>query len=370
MSVLSSPRSLRRGLLTATVAAFAVLAAACGGGDDTATPSASGSASSDQPSINELKIGYFPNVTHAPALVGIKEGLFAKALGSGVTLKPSIFNAGPEASQALLSGAIDISYIGPNPAINGFAQSNGEALRVIGGAASGGVALVVKPEINTAADLKGKKVATPQLGNTQDVALRFWLKEQGLKTDPKGGGDVKIVPQKNSVTVQSFITGDIDGAWVPEPFASQLVLKGKGKVLVDEKSLWPDNKFVITNIIVRTDFLKDHADVVEKFLEGHLAALKAIKDDPATAQQAFIDQIKAITGEAPKADVTAAAWKNIDFIADPLPATLQTSAEHASAIGLLDLQQFESAGGIKKLYDLKPLNAALKAAGDPEVAQP
>ena len=368
MSVLSSPRSLRRGLLTATVAAVAVFAAACGGGDDSAAPAASGN--SDKPSTDVIKFGYFPNVTHAAALVGLKEGLFAKALGSGVKIEPKIFNAGPEASQALLSGAIDLTYIGPNPAINSFAQSGGEAVRVIAGGASGGVALVVKPELNSAADLKGKKIATPQLGNTQDVALRYWLKEQGLKTDAKGGGDVKIIPQKNSVTVQTFQTGDIDGAWVPEPFASTLVLKGKGKVLVDEKSLWPDNKFVITNILVSTKFLNEHPDVVAKFLEGHLAALKAINDDPATAQTAFSDQLKSITGEAPNAEVTAAAWKNIDFIADPLASSLQTSAEHAADIELLDLQQFESAGGIKKLYDLKPLNTALKAAGETEVAQP
>jgi NitT/TauT family transport system substrate-binding protein len=366
MPVLSAP--LRRGLITAAVTAVALVAAACGG-DDGTTPAATSSGGGGKLSSDTLRIGYFPNVTHAPALVGIKEGLFAKAL-PGVKLEPKIFNAGPEASQALLSGAVDLTYIGPNPAINSFAQSGGEAVRVIAGGASGGVALVVKPEINTAADLKGKKVATPQLGNTQDVALRYWLKQNGLKTDPKGGGDVKIVPQKNSVTVQTFVTGAIDGAWVPEPFASQLVLKGKGKVLVDERDLWPDKKFVITNILVRADFLEQHADVVQAFLAGHLAALKAINDDPTTAQQAFSDQLKSITGEAPDPAVTTAAWKNIDFIADPLSATLQTSAQHASDIGLLDLQQFESAGGIKKLYDLKPLNAALKAAGDPEVAAP
>jgi NitT/TauT family transport system substrate-binding protein len=366
MPVLSAP--LRRGLITAAVTAVALFAAACGG-DDGATPAASGDGTGKL-STDTLKIGYFPNVTHAPALVGIKEGLFAKALGPGVKLEPKIFNAGPEASQALLTGAIDLTYIGPNPAINSFAQSGGEAVRVIAGAASGGVALVVKPEINSPADLKGKKIATPQLGNTQDVAARYWLKQQGLKTDPKGGGDVKIVPQKNSVTVQTFATGAIDGAWVPEPFASQLVLKGKGKVLVDERDLWPDKKFVITNILVRTEFLNQHADVVQKFLEGHVAALKAIKDDPTTAQQAFSDQLKSITGEAPNAEVTKAAFTSIDFIADPLATTLQTSAQHASEIGLLDLQQFESAGGVTKLYDLKPLNAALKAAGESEVTGP
>src|SRR5262249_54136637 len=159
---------------------------------------------------------------------------------------------------ALLAGALDIGYIGPNPAVNAYVQSNGSAVRVVSGAASGGASLVVKPDITKAADLKGKRVASPQLGNTQDVALRTWLKKQGLKTDPQGGGDVQIVPQDNALTLDAFKQNQIAGAWVPEPWATRLVTEGGGKVLVDEKTLWPGGKFVTTNIIVRTDFLKAH----------------------------------------------------------------------------------------------------------------
>ncbi|HEX5097182.1 MAG TPA: ABC transporter substrate-binding protein, partial [Acidimicrobiia bacterium] len=208
-----------------------------------------------------VRLGYFPNVTHAPALVGVESGLFQKALGKN-TLDVKTFNAGPEEVTALLAGALDIGYIGPNPSVNAYVQSNGEAVRVVGGSTSGGAYLVVKPEITKATDLKGKRVATPQLGNTQDVALRTWLKKAGLKTDAQGGGDVSIAPQENALTLDAFKQGQIAGAWVPEPWATRLVTEAGGKVLVDERTLWPEGKYVTTNIIVRTQFLDEHPDVV------------------------------------------------------------------------------------------------------------
>ncbi len=372
-----SPRPLRRprrAALAAILTTAALVTAACGHSSATsAKPSAgtpAGLATGSKLSTNSVKLGFFPNITHAPALIAIHDGLFTKALGDGVKLTTATFNAGTDAIQAVLTGAIDISYIGPNPTINGFSQSHGQAVRVIAGAASGGAALVVKPTITTAADLKGKKIATPSLGNTQDVALRYWLKQQGLATDPRGGGDVHIVPEKNSVTTQAFAQGAIDGAWVPEPYATTLVRKSGGHVLVDERTLWPQGRFVTTNIIVRTDFLTKHADVVEKILEGHVAALAKIHQDPAGAQASFNAELASLTGQEVKAEATAAAWKNLEFTADPLPATLLASAQHASDVGLLDLAQFTAAGGVHALYDLAPLNQALAAAGQPEVTQP
>ena len=216
----------------------------------------------------ELRLGYFPNLTHATALAGIKKGIFEDALPDNVTLTTMPFNAGPEAVEAIFSGGLDATFIGPNPAINAFSKSKGEAIRIISGATSGGAYLVVKPEITSAAQLKGKKLATPQLGNTQDVALRAWLKEQGLSTDAQGGGDVSILPQANSQTLDTFKSGDIDGAWVPEPWATRLVQEGGGKVLVDERDLWPNGQYVTTHLIVTPTFLKDHPDVVKALLAG------------------------------------------------------------------------------------------------------
>jgi NitT/TauT family transport system substrate-binding protein len=230
------------------------LGASCGDNESAESARESGPSASAGDAVKggTLRLGYFPNVTHAPAILGVENGTFAKALGKDVGLETKTFNAGPAAVEALLAGALDASYIGPNPAINAFAKSKGEAIRIIAGATSGGAALVVKPSITKAADLKGKKVASPQLGNTQDVALRAWLGEQGLKTNPQGGGDVSILPQENSQTLDTFKAGDIDGAWVPEPWVSRLVQEGSGKVLVDEKELWPGGRFVTTHLIVRT----------------------------------------------------------------------------------------------------------------------
>ncbi len=177
-----------------------------------------------------LRLGYFPNITHAPALVGVQEGIFAKDLAPDKLDASKTFNAGPAETEAMLSGAIDVAFIGPSPSINAFSKSKG-AVQIIAGATSGGAALVTKPSITSVDELKGKTIATPQLGNTQDVALRAFLKTKGFKTDTEGGGDVHIKPQDNSQTIDTFKQGLIDGAWVPEPYESQLVAAG-GHVLV------------------------------------------------------------------------------------------------------------------------------------------
>jgi sulfonate transport system substrate-binding protein len=309
-----------------------------------------------------LRLGYFPNVTHAAAVAGVEKGIFADALGANVELKAATFNAGPAAVEALFAGALDATYIGPNPAINAFAKSNGSAIRIIAGATSGGAALVVKPNVSKAADLKGKKVATPQLGNTQDVALRAWLLGQGMKTTPQGGGDVSIVPQENSATLEQFKGGQVAGAWVPEPWASRLVQEGGGKVLVDERTLWPGGQFVTTHLIVRTEFLNKHADVVEKLLAGHLKATEFVNREPAEAQAVVNAGIQRLTGKAIPEPVIAAAWNNLKFTFDPVAPSLRKGAEDAKAAGLLT--------GDTKLdgiYDLSIINKLLVASGQAEV---
>ncbi|UQU65886.1 ABC transporter substrate-binding protein [Couchioplanes caeruleus] len=343
-----------RALRALAVAAAALLSAsaltACGS-DDAA---ASGDA-------NTLRLGYFPNITHAPALVGVKNGLFQQALGD-TKLEPKTFNAGPAAIEALFSGAIDATYIGPNPAINGWATSKGTALKIIAGSTSGGAGLVVRQGINSPADLKGKKIATPQLGNTQDVALRAWLKENGLNADQQGGGDVSVLPQDNATAVQAFAQGAIDGAWVPEPNLSKMVLESKGKILVNEKDLWPNGQFVTTHLIVKQDFLKKHPDTVKKLLQGHIAAEKYIASDTAGAQKAANEQLAALSGKPLKDDILAAAFKNLTFTNDPIASSLYTSAKHAEDVGLLKPVD------LKGIYDLGPLNELLKADGQPEVS--
>ncbi|MEH1054292.1 ABC transporter substrate-binding protein [Micromonospora sp. CPCC 206171] len=348
----------RRLVSLATLAVIGVATAgttaACGD-DDGAKTGGSGPVT--------LRLGYFPNITHAPAVVGVEKGVFAEKLGSDVKLETKTFNAGPAAIEAIFSGALDATYIGPNPTVNAFSKSNGEAVRVVSGAASGGVALVVKPGITSVEQLRGKKIATPQLGNTQDVALRYWLKEKGLKTTKEGGGDVKVVPQENSQTVETFGSGAIDGAWVPEPFVSRLVNAG-GKVLVDERDLWPDRKFVITNLIVSTKFLKAHPDVVQKLVEGQVAANEFVNSKPDESQQAISDAIGKITGKPLDLKLIKQAWPTLEFTNDPIAASLKTGLDHAVAVELTKPTSLDG------LYDLKYLNEALKASGKPEVVQP
>jgi len=345
-----------------TIRALAVAAAAlvavgsltaCGGGDDDKA-SASGEAKT-------IRLGYFPNITHAPALVGMNKNFFQTALGS-TKLEPKTFNAGPAAIEALFSGAIDATYIGPNPAINGWATSKGTALKIIAGSTSGGAGLVVKPGINSVADLKGKKIATPQLGNTQDVALRAYLKKNGLNADQQGGGDVSILPQDNATAVQAFAQGAIDGAWVPEPNLSKMIIESKGKLLVNEKDLWPNGQFVTTHLIVTQKFLKDYPETVKKLLQGHIQSVKYIETNNADAQKAANAQLAALSGKPLKDDILAAAFKNLSFTDDPIASSLYASAQHAQDVGLLKPVD------LKGIYDLGPLNELLKADGQPAVS--
>ena len=332
------------------LALIALLLGACGN-DSTAA--------ADRPVT--VRLGYFPNVTHASAIVGVEKGIFAKALGDD-ELQTQAFNAGPQAVEALLSGALDATYIGPNPAINAFAQSHGEAIRIVSGATSGGAALVVRPGITSAAQLEGTKLATPQLGNTQDVALRHWLAEQGLETDPEGGGDVTIVPQENAQTLETFKAGGIEGAWVPEPWVTRLVQEGGGEILLDEKTLWPGGDFVTTHLVVATTFLEEHPDVVRRLLDGQVEANAFLAEHPAEAQRLVNAGIEKITGKTLPDTVIQAAWSNLTFTNDPVASSLSASAEHATAVGLLEAVELDG------IYDLAPLNAVLKERGEPPVA--
>jgi NitT/TauT family transport system substrate-binding protein len=348
---------MRTGLVAGLLAA--VTLAGCGSGASKSSNEAGAVKGAQKVA---LRLGYFPNITHASALVGVEKGIFAEKLGSNVTLTPSAFNAGPAAVEAIFSGAIDATYVGPNPAINAFAKSNGEAIRIVSGATSGGAFLVVNPSITKPADLKGKKIATPQLGNTQDVALRSWLKANKLSSDTQGGGDVSVTPQDNAQSLEAFKSGAIAGAWVPEPWATRMIQEGKGKVLVDERTLWPGGQFVTTQLMVRTAFLQDHPDVVQHLLEGQVAATDFINGNAAEAKTLVNQGIAKLSGKALPQAVLDAAWPNMTFTNDPIASSLRKGADNAKAVGLLD-----AGTKLDGIYDLAPLNKVLKAAGKPEV---
>jgi sulfonate transport system substrate-binding protein len=334
-------------------AAAALVLMACGQNASSAAPNDDGPLT--------LRLGYFPNLTHAPALLGMKKGLFSSALGRSVTVEAHTFNAGGDAVTAILSDSIDAAFVGPNPTTNAFVRSHGRAIRVIAGSTSGGALLVVKPGITSAPGLKGKKIADPQLGGTQDVALRWYLKSNGLSADTAGGGDVSVLPQDNSQTLIAFKQGQIDGAWLPEPWASRLVIEGKGNVLVDERTLWPQGQFVTTNLVVRTDFLQAHPRRVTALLDGLYQSVEFLNASPSEAQSLTNSAVGEITGKTLAAGVVSAAWPHMTFTLDPLAATLKASAEHAHGVGLL------ANIDLKGLYDLTLLNQVLAEHNQPAV---
>ena len=344
---------MRRVPFAVGAALTTVLAAGC----------ASSAASSDPGSGHvTLRLGLLANITHEPALVGLSKGYFTKDLGNGVTLKTTIFSSGTEETTAILAGQLDAAYVGPNPAIQAWQKSSGKAIKIISGATYGGASLVVKPSISSAAQLKGKSIATPSLGNTQDVAARHWLKQHGLTTTPTGGGDVSIKPIKpNSAAVLEFKSGQIDGGWEPEPYATEMVLDG-GRRLVNEASLWPGGKFVTTNLVVTQSFLKAHPSAVNGLLKGQIQANGYIGSSPAAAAQAANNELNSLAGKAMPANVLTQSLKYLHFSNDPIASSLATDAKNAQAVGLL---QPVSLNGI---YDLAPLNKLLQAAGESQVS--
>lgn len=335
------------------LALIAFLLAGCGSTDPPAA---------DTSSVT-MRVGYFPNITHSQALIGMARGDFAKALGPDVTLDSQVFNAGPSVIDAILANQLDLAYIGPNPAIDGYQKSGGEALRIVSGATSGGAALVVRPDANirSAADLAFKKIATPQMGNTQDIALRTYLMANGLQSIEKGG-TVQVIPVDNPAILDLFRQGRIDGAWVPEPWATRLVVEGGGSVFLDERDLWPDGEFVTANVIVRTPFLEAHPDLVKAWLEAHVAITQWANANPDQAKTLVNAEIKRLTGKALPEEVIDGAWSHLRLTYDPLATSLITSAEHAHTAGFLD-----EAPDLRNLYDMRLLNSVLQARNLPIV---
>jgi NitT/TauT family transport system substrate-binding protein len=359
----------RIGAPRAVALLMALVLAACGGANPPAATPVNPGPGNPSPGGEAvtLRLGYFPNVTHATALVGDRGGIFERVLGDSVALQVQNFNAGGEAIEAIFNGGIDMTYIGPNPAVNGFIRSQGQAVRLIAGATSGGAFFVVRDGIESAEDLRGLTVSSPALGNTQDVALRAWLADNGLQTDADAGGDVSITPLSNSDILEGFISGSLDGAWVPEPWATRMIQQG-GNVLVDERHLWPDGKYVTTHLLVATSFLERHPDVVKRFLEAHLEATDFVNEEPEEARRLVSEGINAITGTEMNPDVLSAAWDNLEFTVDPIAASLQESAEDAYSLGFLE--GYNPDTGLQGIYELGLLNEVLRAAGRQEIPAP
>ncbi|HEY2507951.1 MAG TPA: ABC transporter substrate-binding protein [Streptosporangiaceae bacterium] len=344
-------------LLAAAAATAAVSLLAAGCGSSSGNSDGSGTSS---PVV--LRLGYLENITHAPALIGVKEGFFTKNLGKNVTLKLYPYSTGTQEATAILAGQLDAAYVGPNPAIEAWQKSPG-LVKVISGVASGGAALVVKRGITSAAQLKGQKLSSPSLGNTQDVALRYWLKQQSLTTTTTGGGDVHVTPvSPNSAAVLQFESGEIAGGWEPAPYDIEMVVAG-GHDLVNEASLWPNGQFVTTNLIVTSQYLKSDPTVVSDLLKANIQSIKFIQDNKSTAETAANAELTELTGKGLKSAVLAGAFAQVTFTNDPIGSSLLADAQHAESVGVLSPVK-----DLSGIFDLGPLNKLLAAAGQQQVS--
>jgi NitT/TauT family transport system substrate-binding protein len=314
---------------------------------------------------NVLRIGYFPNINHAQAVIGLGRGDFQNAL-EGVEVRTQVFNAGPSAIEALFANQIDVTYIGPNPAINGYVQSEGQALRVISGAASNGAVFVVRNDvgIESAEDFANKKFSSPQLGNTQDVALRKYLLENGYETR-ENGGNLEVLPAKNADIVTLMIKKDIDGAWVPEPWGAKLVKEANAKIFLDERELWPEGEFVTAHIIARTDYLQENPEIIKKLLEAHIDTTAWINNNLEEAMQVFNTELNRLTGKTIPEDEFIEGFSRMELTHDPVKESLLQSANDAFEIGFLGRERPD----LSRIYDLTLLNQVLEEKGLPRIEE-
>jgi len=316
-----------------------------------------------QSTTKVLRIGYFPNINHAQAVIGFGSGEFQKELGNNIQVQTYVFNAGSSAIQALLANRIDATYVGPGPAVNGYVASEGKDPRIISGAASGGAVFVVRNDsgIKSPKDFANKVFASPQLGNTQDISLRKYLKDNGYKTKDNGGS-VTVVSTDNPIILTLFLKKQIDGAWVPEPWGARLVNEAGGRILVDERTLWqPDGKFVTANIAARTDYLQQNADVVKKLLAAHVNGTLWINNHKDAAIKAFNTEFQKLTGKTINENELRQAWSRIQFTYDPIKLSLFQEANNAYDIGYL--AKGEQRPDLSGIYDLTILNQVLKEKG-------
>lgn len=296
-----------------------------------------------------LRVGYFPNVTHAQGIIGShgtreKAGWFEQKLGPDVIIQWFPFNAGPSAMEAIFAGSIDLTYVGPNPALNAYIRSRGDEIRVLAGAALGGAALVVPGDgrITKPADFKGRRIATPQLGNTQDVAARAWLAKQGFRITLTGG-DVAVLPTANPDQLALFLQGKLDGAWTVEPWVSRLELEAAGRVLVEQSDA------VTTVLVARTAFLKQNPELVAKFKAAHLELTDWINSHPDEARERVRAGLTAETRREMSAAIVASSWRRLKFTGEVSQAQFEALVAEAQSVNFL-----RNAIPLDRLFSQKP----------------
>jgi NitT/TauT family transport system substrate-binding protein len=294
----------------------------------------------------KIRVGHFPNITHAQALVAHAlsrqgKGWFEQRLGPGTKIEWFVYNAGPSAMEAIFAKSIDLTYVGPGPALNAYTKSNGQEIRLIAGAANGGAGLVVQPDQNlrTPADFRGKKIATPQLGNTQDISCRAWLTAGGLKITQLGG-DAQVIPTQNPDQLSLFKAKRIDGVWTVEPWLTRLEQEASGKVIVEEKDA------ATTVLVARVKFLNEQRDIAKKFAQAHAELTDWIEKNPEEAQRLIKAELLAETRSDMSPQLIAAGWKRIVFTADTPRAAVEKFMQNSVSAGFI-----KTAPDLSKLFE-------------------
>ncbi len=294
---------------------------------------------------NKIRVAYFPNIGHAIPIVGMEKGFFESNVGNNTKIETRVFDSGPQAIESLFANSIDLAYVGPGPAINGFLNSENHNVKILAGAASGGASFIVHPEskINFASDFVGKKIAVPQIGNTQDVSLRHYLSEHGLKTADKGGSVIVYnIPNPDIYTL--FVKGDIDGAWVAEPWATILETELNGNRLFHEEELWPNQEFASVLLIANADYVEKHPGIISNFLDSHYQTVTWINQNPIDTRIVFNDFLNFHLGQSLSDDVVDVALSNLIITGDPLPDSIHSFAEKADTLGYLGRNGYDLSG--------------------------
>jgi len=354
-----------KNLYIVTIAVAVIIIIAAGAFVEISQSTSTTTSVSTTNSIGVVRIGYFANINHAPAIIGLNNGTFQRFLGNSTKIDTYLFTAGPTEMTALLAGQLDMAYVGPSSALSPFVSSNGTALKIVAGVSNGGAVFVVSNSsgINSTADFGGKTFAAPQLGNTQDISLRHYLQVNGYNTT-SNGGNVTVVDTSNSNIITLMKQGKIDGAWVPEPTASQLLYETASHVFVNEQNLWPGGNFSTAELVVSTSFLNAHPDVVKKIIEADVYETLWINNNIANATKLLDYYIGTLTSTTPtNITIFQNAMTYLSFTYDPLEASVAQQATNAYNLGYLGTTPPDLNG----LYDLTLLNQVLQEQGLPQV---
>ena len=291
---------------------------------------------SDQINQDKIRVAFFPSIGHIIPIVGLEEKIFEKGIGEEKQIETKLFDSGPQVIESIFSGSIDVAYVGPGPIINGFLKSDGKDIKILSGAASGGASFIIQPNsgLESLENFDGKRIASPQISNSQDVSLRHYLESHGLKSVEKGG-TVFVLNISNPDIYTLFAKGDIDGAWVPEPWATILVQELDGIRLFNEEKLWPNEEFASVLLIVRTKYLENNPETVQKWVESHEKTVTWINSNPNKSKSLFSNFLMDYMGKSLPTKIIDESFSNITITSDPIKNSVIIFAERADSLGYL-----------------------------------